>query len=506
MKGIAIVSILGVIALLSSVAQGEITSKSAASDGIDGLPGLYRVPIAGEAAPRMGVGLWANYGYTEPQNDETGSHHQLGASATVGGALWPFLSAAARVDVRHDIHPKDDSGKDDGTVIDFTPLLRFALPLGALRFGLEGRLLFSGATSQDRMSGPTPDGRVIASYVEQGWFVSGYVGARTAYNGHDSFDATSLRPGDRVALGISQYPAIMTGLGVMKEFRPVTLLGEVTWDILVGRGAPSVIESPLRLAVGARKWLIPGLAVQGIIELSPGKRAPSLPSDPLVPVAPRVAVILGISIRLPEISRKPTSAQAPQPAIEKEQPTPIIVPAQVAPPPPVSQLSVLVVDESGHPISDAHVMIEVPTTAGEPEQTVDVPLQELNTYVRADLVPGRVVLTIEADLLQSYSEEIALAPDGVKELKVTLRKAVGLEGQLRGLVRSYSGRGIAATIRVFPGDKVVSCSEQGEFELDLPPGTYSVMIEAAGYAAQKRPVRIRKDGVTVLNADLHQSN
>jgi uncharacterized membrane protein len=117
-----------------------------------------------------------------------------------------------------------------------------------------------------------------------------------------------------------------------------------------------------------------------------------------------------------------------------------------------------------------------------------------------------VELSIEADLLQSYNQEVTLVADEEKVVSITLRKAVAQDGQLRGLVRSFSGQGVTAKVNVQPGQLEVFCDEQGAFELDLPPGTYTVTIEAEGYLAQKRPVRIRKDGVTVLNADLQRSH
>jgi uncharacterized membrane protein len=69
-------------------------------------------------------------------------------------------------------------------------------------------------------------------------------------------------------------------------------------------------------------------------------------------------------------------------------------------------------------------------------------------------------------------------------------------------VRSYAGVGLAAEIRVEPGGYVASCNADGEFVLDLAPGDYEVSIQAQGYLAQKRRLRVRKEGVTVLNADL----
>ena len=34
------------------------------------------------------------------------------------------------------------------------------------------------------------------------------------------------------------------------------------------------------------------------------------------------------------------------------------------------------------------------------------------------------------------------------------------------------------------------------------PGTYEVVVEASGHAAQRRHVQVPEDGVVILNADL----
>ena len=502
-------SMVAVLGSWSSVAFAETNAPPATADGVDGLPGMYRVPVVGEAAPRLGASLWANYGWTEAQNDSSGSHHRFGGTAALGGALWRYLGVGLRLDVRHDIHPSDDLGKDSGTVIDWTPLLRVAVPLGAFRIGLEGRALFAGATVQDGIAGPTPEGRLLGSYVDHGWYVSAYAGYRTPYNGHDSINQEELREGDRVALGVSEFSSLVTGVGLMKKLPAVTLLGELTWEMMLGQGAPSVLQSPFRVGLGARRELVPGINLQAIVEVAPGKRAPSGPDDPLVPIDPRLSVIFGLSVRLPDLVAKQDHKASPGPKKEEEvveETKPAVVPVVVAPPPAQASLTVEVVDETGHPISDARVTVEVPATEHEPARVIDVPLSAINAYLSTELPPGLVELSIVADRLQSYTQQIELVADEEQKLKVKLRKAAGVDGQLRGLVRSYTGRGIKAQVRVVPGDKIVSCNEQGEFEIDLPPGDYSVIIDAEGYAPQKRPLRIRKDGVTVLNADLHQSN
>jgi len=506
-KALISASIIGLIGLLVSSAQAEdspLPSSAMVADGIDGLPGLYRLPLLAEPAPRLSAGAWFNYGYTEPQNDTDGPHHRIAATGSIGGTWWRYVELALRYDVRHDMHPGDEDGRDSGTVVDFTPLVRAGLPLGPVRLGAEGRFLFSGA-GQEHVPGPTPEGRLIINYTRPSWWVSSFVGYRTPFFGHDDIEADRLRAGDRVALGVSEFSTLTTGLGVMKDFSQLSLLGEVSWDIAVGAGAPPVGQSPLRIGVGARRALLRGLNLQALVEVSPGGRAPSTSTDPLVPIEPRVAIILGLSVRLPNLVQKPKPVVGPAQPAKPVEAAPVVE-QPPPPPPPKARVLVEIVDEDGHPISDARVTLMRPDAKGDPGSVYEVPLVELNRYAVGDLEPGVVELSIEADLLQSYTQEVTLVGDAEQVMSIKLRKAVAKEGQLRGLVRSFSGQGVAAKVQVTPGEREVFCDEQGAFELDLPPGTYTVIIEAEGYLAQKRPVRIRKDGVTVLNADLQRSH
>jgi len=499
-------SIIGSIGLLVTSAAAEespVPSSAMVADGIDGLPGLYRLPLLAQPGRRVGAGVWLNYGYTEPQTDADGPHHRIAATGSIGGAWWRYLELALRYDLRHDVHPGEEDGADSGTVIDFTPLVRAGIPLGPFSLGAEGRFLFSGA-GQQSVPGPTPEGRLIINYAKAGFWVSGFAGYRAPFFGHDDIEADRLRSGDRVALGVSEFSTLTTGLGVMRDFSQLSVLGEFSWDMALGQGAPPVGQSPLRIGIGARRTLLRGLNLQAMVEVSPGGRAPSATSDPLVPIEPRVAATLGLSVRLPNLVEKPKTKVVEAKPAPRVEPPPAAEPPP--PPPPKARVLVEIVDENGHPISDARVTVGRPDATGALTTVYDVPLVEVNRYAAIDLEPGVVELTIEADLLQSYTQEVTLVGDEEKVVSVTLRKAVAKDGQLRGLVRSFSGQGVAAKVQVEPGQLEVFCDEQGAFELDLPPGTYNVIIEAEGYLAQKRPVRIRKDGVTVLNADLQRSH
>jgi hypothetical protein len=77
-------------------------------------------------------------------------------------------------------------------------------------------------------------------------------------------------------------------------------------------------------------------------------------------------------------------------------------------------------------------------------------------------------------------------------------------GQLRGLVRSLTGRPLAAELTIEPGGLRTRCDARGQFEIDLPPGEYVVSITAPRHKRQSRRVKVEEDGVTIVNVDLRR--
>ena len=127
--------------------------------------------------------------------------------------------------------------------------------------------------------------------------------------------------------------------------------------------------------------------------------------------------------------------------------------------------------------------------------------------LRAEGVPlGKATLQVSAESFVSQSIDVSLEKGKALQTKIQMEPAIP-PGQVRGLVRSFRGRGIAATIVILSkegGDAVatVQAGKDGHFRVGVEPGSYEVSVEAAGYKSQKRKVRVEENGVTVLNVDL----
>ena len=115
---------------------------------------------------------------------------------------------------------------------------------------------------------------------------------------------------------------------------------------------------------------------------------------------------------------------------------------------------------------------------------------------------GEAEIRVVAKGFQPALQTIDVKDGASVEVQIQLEPAA--VGQLRGLVRSFHGYGIRARVHVKPSGADTRADASGNFTLDVPPGDYEVVIEAKGYRTQRRKVRVEKDGVTVLNADMYR--
>lgn len=514
--------VLGVVAMPTAAYAGDDTPTDVAASvgaSASGLPGLGRVAVAApKELPHAAAAASLGYGFTEAQSGDPGGHHR--ASGTFGLMVQPlrFLAASLVLDGRYDKHPDDARGSSSSTVGEPRLLVRANEALGdSLALGAQLGLWIPGGEAPSlRPDASTVDALLLATYAppRSGLALAlnaGYRVDRSA-NVLDASERPRLRPGDRLSLRLSDFDAVLLGLGASKRLggadhtlaSHVEVLGELTWDVLVGKNAPAAIESPLRLGLGARYHLkeegeyFGALQLEARTEIELGQRPAIGPNDPLVPIDPRFAVIIGLRWA-PALVVKVKPNGGPDGAGPGSAAGGAL--AAVA---SSSLQGRITAAEGGAPIAGAHVTVTSDDPANPNERAADSGAD--GSFTVTDLRPGRAHVLAKAvgyddASAQTTLVDAATAARSPVVVDLVMKKTIK-PGQLRGLVRSFNGKPLAATIRVEPLGVETKTDADGTFQVDVPPGSYEVVVAAPGHAGQRRPVQVEENGVTILNADM----
>jgi hypothetical protein len=448
----------------------------------DAQPGLHRVAVAEAAKPA--VAATVGYGFTEAQGEADGAHHRLSLRLAGAAALLPWLNVGPVIDGRYDLH-----ADDSGAVFDPALAIRGVASTGDLRLGAELRPWAPGAeNASTTFKALSLDARALVGVSLGSANIAATGGYRLDRSAEAGERAPRLGLGDRVALGLSDFDAVLVGVGSGIFFGDTELLVEVSGDLLVGGDAPPLLESPLRATTGVRQALSKQLAAEFLVNVSLSGRPDVLPSSPLVPIEPRVSAFAGI--------RYAFGGEAEvKPALEEAAPPPAEVVA-----PPVSTatdapVEVVVIDDQGVPVENAKVSI---TIAGAKRE---VPREASGSYRDEHVPAGTGVLAVEAVGFEPLERPVKTQAGTPLKVELELT-ALPPPSQIRGVVRSFSGQGLAARVRVAPLGLEAATDPSGAFQIDVPPGAYEVTVEADGYESQERRVRVDPQGVVILNADL----
>jgi uncharacterized membrane protein len=106
-----------------------------------------------------------------------------------------------------------------------------------------------------------------------------------------------------------------------------------------------------------------------------------------------------------------------------------------------------------------------------------------------DYQPAKVAVTVPGDG----------KPVDVPPTRLNLE---ALGAQIQGLVQTFEGQPLVATIRLTPPGEDHESGSDGRFVLDVAPGRYTVEISKPGFVSQTHQVDVGDKAVIVINVDL----
>jgi hypothetical protein len=455
-------------------------------DGLDGgrFVGSARVTPKSETLRAFRGAFALGFAHTESVLGKDDRHERLFSEFAGAWAQLSWLQLALKLDGRYDLHRSSSLGNDSGFAGSTELATRHAFEVGS-KFSLAGqtRFRFPGASATRLgFAGVSSELSGLASWQAwEGGELSGVLGYRFDRSANALSDAESLSQADRLGASVSRHDAVLVGAMVTAQLERFTLLGEWSWDVNMGVGAPSPMESPMRLR-GALQTVIGDRFVPG------GEIGVTLSSRPvfddLVRVEPRFWAALTVGVLL---GKKP----------ERARPNEELPVTSAQPVPAAKGELVVLVTEAEAPLSAAAVTV----TMGE-----EILSAETDATGRARfrvLRNEQLAVSVTAQGCKPASREVTLDQAHL-EVPFALERSLP-EGEIKGKVRSLKGGPLKAQVEILNTGAVIQTQEDGTFLIDVPPGDYRLRISAEGHETQERSAQVERLGVTILVVDLRRT-
>jgi hypothetical protein len=501
-----LIASLALVALSGPVAaQGDGPGVEAEPEplevGITALPGGDRVGYA-ESLPAgtISTAFSAGFGFRSGLLADGHSMSRGLATAAIAYSITDFLSAGLLLDGRYDKH-SGTGFDDDGWVGEPRLHLRAGKLMGTLGLGAELTVWVPGKDAPSIVAKATSvDARALVTvHLGGGMRLAANAGFRLDNSAKSAENFMDLSTSDQASLGVSQWHAIVGGARFAYPAGKLTIGAEAELHAYVGGpDAPSAPTPSVGLGVSASYRLSDTLTAE-LFLVSNIQDKPTIAADgtiALIPYAPLFGGGLGLQAKFGGPARG-----TPFPTVGTcDDPDPAKRPAGCpAPPEPTATLAGRVTDNAGAPIAGATV-----TVTDRNGKVVTVTTDADGGYTATDLAPGEVTVAVKADGKLEQTATVTVQA-GDNAAPATALAPLVAPGRLRFVIRSFAtSKGIAAQVEVNPGGHKLEVAADGSTELDVPPGTYTVKVSAAGLATQTREYVVDEKSVVIVNVDLRK--
>jgi hypothetical protein len=410
------------------------------------------------------------------------THHRLQVDAAGSFTPVPWFAAAVRVLGRYDAHSGGIS--DSGTLSETHVTARATFPLSSdWQAGAELALWLPGGNTVGRaLSALSGDLLFLIAYAPElsPITVGLALGLRVDRSQFAGGDPEGYSPADRLALGVSDSIfGAREGLAFSYRAGRVEWIAEWAFRMYFAR----IAESPMWIRAGVRYRPTPPLQLELLLGVSPSKR-PSLAEDaPLAVVEPRLAAGLSATYTWATSAPPPTAASTPAPGPSQ----PVAKPS--------ARLHGQVLTPSGTGLAGATLTLH----HDDAEQTATSDAQGAFTF--AALPAGAHVLRVSAEGFTADERTLDVQDGDGPELQITLKRELP-QGQIRGTVRRFDGKPVVASVAIAELGITLQTRDDGTFEIDVPPGEYSVAVKARRFRPQTRKARVDIQGVAILIVEL----